>query len=170
MLRIAVIGNAGGGKTTLARRLGAARSLPHFSVDVMLWGDGRRYGLDGVFLDIHDAALAQDAWIIDGVGPWGAIEKRLERADTIVVIDLPLRLHYWWAFKRQVRKFLSGGKCAPGDWPGATCPFRLMRIIRRLHTQFRAQLLAKVDMLRGSKSVFHLRSPRDIDDFVARYA
>lgn len=170
MLRVVVIGNPGGGKSTLSRRLSTARSLPYFSVDTMQWADGRRYTDEEAFFDIHAAALARDAWIIDGVGPWRAIESRLDLADTIVVVDLPLGWHYWWVFKRQLRKFLAGGASAPGDWPARTCPLRLVRIIRQIHRDIRPRLMTKIETLPRSKSVFLLRSPRDIENFVRQHA
>jgi len=35
--RIAVIGNSGGGKSTLARKLAAKRGLPYAEIDALLW-------------------------------------------------------------------------------------------------------------------------------------
>ena len=40
MERIAVIGNAGGGKSTLARALATRRGLPYVEIDALLWRDG----------------------------------------------------------------------------------------------------------------------------------
>jgi hypothetical protein len=40
MPRIVVIGNAGGGKSTVARELATARGLPHVEIDRLLWQDG----------------------------------------------------------------------------------------------------------------------------------
>jgi adenylate kinase family enzyme len=40
MTRVAVIGNAGGGKSMLCRLLSDARKLPHFPVDIIQWRPG----------------------------------------------------------------------------------------------------------------------------------
>ncbi len=40
MTRVAIIGNAGGGKSTMARKLAAARGLPYFAVDKFQWRPG----------------------------------------------------------------------------------------------------------------------------------
>ena len=40
MSRIVVIGNAGGGKSTLARLLAQRRGLPHIEIDRLLWQEG----------------------------------------------------------------------------------------------------------------------------------
>ena len=37
MTRVAVIGNAGGGKSTLCRSLSESKQLPHFYVDLIQW-------------------------------------------------------------------------------------------------------------------------------------
>ncbi len=37
MRRVAVIGNAAGGKSTLARALASVQGLPHHEVDAILW-------------------------------------------------------------------------------------------------------------------------------------
>src|SRR2546430_15578157 len=101
MQRIAVIGNGGGGKSTLARELGRHLSLPVYEVDEVQWLSGwRRAPLDAVAQTLEGWA-ADDAWIIDGFGPWRGIDRRVGRADTIGYVDLPLRPHLWWAAKRQ---------------------------------------------------------------------
>jgi len=38
MSRIVIIGNAAGGKSTLARKLAIARKLRHIEIDRLLWG------------------------------------------------------------------------------------------------------------------------------------
>jgi len=87
--RIAVIGNGGGGKSTLARALGKTLDLPVHEVDEVQWLPGwRRAPLDEV-APILEGWAADDAWIIDGFGPWPVIDRRMGRADTIVYVDLP---------------------------------------------------------------------------------
>ena len=65
--RIAIIGNAGGGKTPLARQLGQATGLPVHHLDNLLWQPGWQRLPEAEFDREHDALIAQPAWVIDGV-------------------------------------------------------------------------------------------------------
>jgi hypothetical protein len=93
-----VIGNGAGGKTTLARALG----LPHHEVDAVVfrsdWSRAPRREVEATL----DGWLDEDDWVIDGLGPLDCVRRRLDRADTIVWIDLPLRTHLRRAIRRRV--------------------------------------------------------------------
>jgi adenylate kinase family enzyme len=69
MTRVAFIGNAGGGKSTLSRNLGRARDLPMYPIDQLQWRPGWMPVPPDDFARQHDALLAQERWIIDGWGP-----------------------------------------------------------------------------------------------------
>jgi len=73
MTRVAVIGNAGGGKSTLCARLGKALQLPVYPIDKIQWKPGWVAASREEFNRQHDELLALDRWIIDGWGPWDAI-------------------------------------------------------------------------------------------------
>lgn len=159
MRRIAVIGNGGGGKSTLARALGRHLGIPVHEVDEVQWLAGwRRAPLDEV-ARVLDAWAAKEAWIIDGFGPSPVIDRRMERADTIVYVDFPLRIHLWWAAKRQIvsllrRRAWAGQSAAPPT-------LLLFRTLRRVHAM-RSDLLELV-MKRGrSAKLVRLRSSREM--------
>ena len=163
MRRIAVIGNGGGGKSTLARALGQHLGLPVHEVDEVQWLPGwRRAPLDEV-AHILERWAAEDSWIIDGFGPWPVIDRRMARADTIVYVDLPFRTHLWWAAKRQVVSLARRRA-----WAGQSSPppsLLLLRTLRRVHAM-RSDLLEVVTKTgRGAKLV-HLRSPREMSDWL----
>src|SRR2546427_641422 len=102
----------------------------------------------------------RDSWIIDGFGPWPVIDRRMERADTIVYIDLPFRTHLWWAAKRQVASRLAGRA-----WAGQTAApptLRLFRTLRRLNA-LRPQIFEVVSRNDRSAKLVHLRSPAALD-------
>jgi adenylate kinase family enzyme len=157
--RIAVIGNGGGGKSTLARALGQHLGIPVHEVDDIQWLPGwRRAPLDEVAHTL-DAWAADDRWIIDGFGPWPVIDRRMTRADTIVYVDLPLRTHLWWAAKRQfvslVRRRAWAGQSAPPS------SLLLFHTLRRVHAM-RSDLLELVTKSGRDAKLVHLRSPRDV--------
>jgi adenylate kinase family enzyme len=103
MKRVAVFGNAGGGKSTLSRRLAEITGLPLYTLDIIQF-PGDRYRpkeKDGgkvspeEYTKIHTDILNQDRWIIDGYGSVASAWERFAAADTLVYIDLPLPTHYW---------------------------------------------------------------------------
>ena len=99
--RIAIIGNAGGGKSTLARKLGKALDLPVTHVDSVQYRSGWQRTETAECDRILDGAAQADRWVIDGFGSDASIEQRINLADTVVFVDFPLWRHYWWAGKRQ---------------------------------------------------------------------
>lgn len=101
MQKLAVLGNPGGGKSTLSRRWSAELGVPYFSVDAAIWRleTGKVPGEE--VERIHNHWLAQPGWIIDGWGDFNLITQRLEEADTVVLIEHPMWRHCWWAARRE---------------------------------------------------------------------
>lgn len=168
MQRVAVIGNAGGGKSRLSRRIAAARGLPYHAIDLLQYKSG--WDLRPEFEDAHAALIAGDAWVIDGVGTWPSLTARLARADTIVFVDLPFRVHLWWATKRQVRAILFGRPDAPAgarSWPMTIKLYRLMVWVNRdIRPRFEAAALHHA----GRARVVHLRSVAELNAFAGALA
>lgn len=67
-MRIAVIGNSGGGKSVLARRLASELQLPCVEVDALLWLPGWKLAPPAYFDQEHARAIAADRWVIEGLG------------------------------------------------------------------------------------------------------
>lgn len=101
MKRVAIIGNGAGGKTTLAHALSTRLRVPHHEVDAVVFRtDWTRAPISEV-ARVLNAWLDDDAWVIDGFGPLACVERRLDAADTVVWIDLPLRRHLTRALRRR---------------------------------------------------------------------
>jgi adenylate kinase family enzyme len=95
--RIAILGGAGAGKSTLARRLGEALGLPVIHLDRLAYGAGwERRGPDAMCADLR-AAIASGAWVVEGTyGEASAIT--LPAADLVLWLDQPVwrRLYRSW--------------------------------------------------------------------------
>ena len=166
MQRIAIIGNAGGGKSVLARDLGMRLDLPVYEVDQVQWRPGWVSTPLEEIAAVYQKWLAEPSWIIDGWGDWNALRERFDRADTIVMVDLPIWLHYWWASKRQVLSCL--GKS--GSWPPQGCSawpvtWRLFKLMWHIHRKMRPQLLELIEEYRDQTRVVHLQSRVEIRRF-----
>jgi adenylate kinase family enzyme len=168
MKRVAIFGNTGGGKSTLARRLADLTHLPLFPLDKIQYRDGGGVVPHAEYLAAHAELLRRERWIIDGYGCTTSAWERFARADTLIYIDLPLVTHYWWVTKRHFRGLFVG---APEGWPERPPMWRstidslqvVGRCNRHLTPKYR-QLVAEVG---GTKQVHHLRSPAEIGEFLA---
>ncbi len=102
MQRIAIIGNAGGGKSTLARIVAQRENLRHVEIDRLLWQEGWQLAPLTVYERQHAEIIDSDSWVIDGLGRQASIPNRLARATKIILIDMPLWMHFWLAAERQI--------------------------------------------------------------------
>ena len=154
-----MIGNGGGGKSTLCRTLGDRLGLPVHEVDpVQYRPDWTSVPADEVEL-VLDGWIAADAWIVDGFGPWPAIERRFDAADTIVWVDFPLLTHLRWTAKRQL-----GWRTTP-DGRERPPSRRMFSTIVRVHRAYRSRIEAAVTAPSRRDKLVHLRSPRELNRF-----
>lgn len=141
--KIAIIGNSGGGKTRLARRLGALHGLPVTHVDSIQFLPGLKIRPHVQSIEILDEVQTHDAWIIDGYGPLDILEERLALADKIIMIDFPFWRHAWWCAKRQVQNFWSPRAELPPGCPETSWAQtrRLFKALRNVHQKMRPEMI-----------------------------
>ena len=106
--RVVVTGLAGSGKSTFSLALAARTGLPVFHLDLHFWKPGWVAPSETEWREKQGGVLAGHAWIADGNYPQ-TLDLRLERADTVVFLDLP-----WWLCAG--RAFLRGFRM-PGELP-----------------------------------------------------
>lgn len=170
MTRIAVIGNAGGGKSTMCRKLSTALNIPLIPIDRIQWKPGWNPVPYDQVKTQHDLLIAQEKWIIDGWGTIDLIEARFKQADTIIFVDHPLYIHYWWALKRQFACIFTPRPDGPEGCPMLPMTFPLLKMIWKIHYHLRPQLLDLVNRYRSSKQVILIKSPKELHLFVSRYS
>jgi adenylate kinase family enzyme len=143
--RIAVIGNAGGGKSTLARALAARRGLPYVEVDSLLWQPGWQLTPADIYEAEHARLIAQPRWVIDGLGRLESLAPRLRRAGEIVFIDMPLWMHFWLAAERQIAWTRGEMAHPPAGASGMPPTEALFRIIFEVDRDWMPEIRRLVD-------------------------
>ena len=176
MRKVAVFGNTGGGKSTLARRLAELTGLTLYAIDKIKFPEGRYLPhKDGggeisneEYLKLHADLLNRDQWIIDGFESVALAWERFSVADTLVYIDLPVLTHYWWVTKRLIKGLFKNPEGWPDHsplWSSTLSAYRVVwRCHRRLTPRYR-QLVADASFC-NSKQVHHLKSPTEMKAFL----
>lgn len=165
MKRVAVFGNAGGGKSTLARELAAITRLPVIVLDELQYPGGVRAPHEE-YLRAHAELLATNEWIIDGYGCSRSIWERLDAADTLIHIDLPLAVHALGVTKRLVKGFFAAPEGWPENSPLISSSINSYKVLWPCHTRLTPRYRSYVAQAAQSKQVFHLRSRHDVKRFL----
>jgi adenylate kinase family enzyme len=169
MERIALTGASGNGKSTLAAELASRLALRYVEVDALNhepnWTEASPQELRARV----DAAIRDGRWVVDATYKRKLGDVLAERADTLIWLDLPLRVILWRLLRRTHRRIrdrveLWNGNVEPGwrdalqflIWPAVRAHFRNRRELPRWLGQPHLRHLR----------VVRLRSPEDVRRFV----
>jgi adenylate kinase family enzyme len=166
MKRVAVFGNTGGGKSTLAKRLSGLTRLPLYPLDLIQYRPGGGLVPDEEFLKAHAALLRKKEWVIDGYGSVASAWERFAVADTLVYIDLPVLTHYWWVTKRLIKGLFISPEGWPEDSPIWISTVNSYKVVWRCHRRLTPRYRQLVAEMAASKRVHHLKSPAEMKAFL----
>lgn len=167
--RILVTGLAGAGKSTFSKALAAGTGLPLIHLDLEFWKPDWVAPSDEEWADKQRAVLAGDAWIADG-NYHETLALRLERADTVVVLDTPWPLCAARAVGRGLRA--TGGKmpegCEDSAWRRLRDELPLaLRIWRKRRVE--PALEREIISRHGQHTLLHvLRSKHDTSELLSQ--
>jgi len=98
--KVSILGNSAAGKSTLSKILGEKLGLKVFTIDKIFWQPDWKMREHSSYRKLHDAWLLKESWLIDGIGYWEELEKRLNMSDFVIYYDAPVSLCKQRAEKR----------------------------------------------------------------------
>jgi adenylate kinase family enzyme len=150
--RVAVIGCGGAGKTAVARALATRHGLPLVQADPLVYPDGHTARPEAEWQPELNAHVERDAWVIDAM-KLSILEHRVQRADTVVFVDVPRR----WCFVGVAQR----------DGLRALRNREFMRWIWDFPRTARPRIYEMIERHRDDTHVVVLRGRRDVRRFLA---
>lgn len=169
--RIAIAGVTGSGKSTLAERLSCQLDLTYIEIDSLFHGPDWEPRRD--FVTDVEAVISGDSWVIEW--QYSAVRAQiLERADTLIWLDLPTPLTLYQLTRRTVRRRLGKVELWNGNYEGPLHGFftdsdHIMRWGIRTRNKLRHRVPA-VAAVYPSLRVVRLGSRRDVELWVSHVA
>jgi adenylate kinase family enzyme len=104
--RISIQGVSGSGKSTLGRALEQRMGIPHLETDALVHGPGWSETPDSQLRALVEPLVLSERWVIDSDYRRKLGTLVLQHADTVVWLDLPLRVclrRLWARTRRRIR-------------------------------------------------------------------
>jgi adenylate kinase family enzyme len=165
MQKVAVFGNAGGGKSTLSKRLSQITNLPLHILDKIQFQSGGTEVPQEEYKRIHQQIVTTDQWIIDGFGCLETLWLRLDEADTLIFVDLPLYVHFLLVTKRLITGYFKPPEGWPQNSPILKSSVSSYRVLGLCHKYLTPKYREYIQQNQNIKSVYHLRSTKEISQF-----
>ncbi|MEC8580503.1 MAG: AAA family ATPase [Pseudomonadota bacterium] len=164
MQRVMIIGGPGSGKSTLALALGKKLGLPVTHIDRFQFTAGW-LEVDPAKRDAHVCdVIASDSWIIDG-NYSSTLKDRMDRADTLIWLDVPLWQRLWRVARRTWIYYGQNRPELPEGCPERFSPAFIHYIVTSSKRQ-REKAADRYATMSRRAQAFHLRSSRDVKTFL----
>ena len=168
--RIAVVGTSGSGKTTVARELARRHGVTHVELDALFHGPNWAETPAEEFRRRVAAATDGDGWVVDGNYESKLGDLVLGRADTVVWLDLPLRVALARVTRRTVGRIRTGEELWSGNresWRGGFFGWESMFVWTiRSHLRNRRVRPGRFER-HPNLRIARLRSAREVESYLS---
>lgn len=159
MKKVIIIGSAGAGKSTFARKLRDKTNLPLYYLD-MIWHKPDRTNIsENEFDAILNNIVTKDRWIIDG-NYQRTLEMRLKKCDTVFLLDFPTEVCLSGAESR------IGKKREDLPWTETEFDSEFRQFIIDFSENQLPEIYRLLEKYRKNKNIVIFHSRKEADDYL----
>lgn len=161
-MKIAIIGNAGSGKSTLGLQLHKKLGLPLYHLDQYFWKPGWVEPERAEWQQIHNEVCDTPGnWIIEGASTRFFV-YRAQKADVIIFIDMPTWLCFYRIFKRCIvnfgKEYFASAKGCPERGPS----WKFLKFVWNFTTERKPTILTILEQYRSEKPVYIIKNKEEL--------
>lgn len=165
MEKVIIIGCGGGGKSTLARKLGEILNIKVYHLDAMYWKPGWEMTAKDEWKKLIQQVIEEDSWLMDG-NYGSTIDMRAQAADSIIFLDYSTTRCLYGIFRRRV---MYHGRTRPDMNEG--CPERLdwdfIKWVAKYKREKAPGIIARLEEFKlQGKEIYHFTNPRETEKFI----
>ena len=169
MNKVVVFGKPGSGKSTLSKKISTEIGIKLYPLDLIEYKKSGERVAAKEYSQNHADLIAADNWIIEGLGTLESFWLRIDAADTLIYVDLPYYVSYWWITKRLLKSFFV----KPEGWPegssvfkGTLAGWKYLRLSPKFWTP---ELFEEVERRGKDKDIYRITSVKEINGFVKQF-
>jgi adenylate kinase family enzyme len=167
-MKIAIIGCPGSGKSTLAARLHKILNIPLYHLDKYFW-QPEWVRLDrSQFAKIHRALCDKDSWIIEGMAV-RHIDYRIEKANVIIFLDIPLWTCLYRIFKRAIMCYGQMRSSNAEGCPEGLPDLEFLTYIWNFNRKKKPIIKALLEKYKDQKKIFEIRNVTELEELIKKF-
>ncbi len=168
--KIAIIGCAGSGKTTLALLLQEKFKLPLYHLDQYYWKPNWERSELAEFAQIHNELCERNAWIMEG-SYYKLFAQRARFANVIIFLDAPRYKCLWYVLKRAIIHFGKEIQGSPRGCKQHLLNYKFLEFLYWIWTfnaRYRAAIIRELEKFKNEKQVYILKSLKEENKILPR--
>lgn len=164
MKKIMILGSAGAGKSTLARRIGAIIGIDVYHLDRLFWQKNWIPITQEELYEKVESIVDKDSWIIDG-NYSKSMDIRFNNADMIILLDMPLWLCLWRVIIRRI-KYSNKQRPDMGKECKEKIDWEFIKWIINYHKNKKQKLYRKLYQLSDKKEIYIIKNKKDKEELI----
>ena len=167
-MKIAIIGNAGSGKSALGFKLHKMLDLPIFHLDQYFWKPNWKEPNYVEFEKAHNQLCDQKEWIIEGMNT-RILEYRITTADIVIFLDFPRYLCLFRVFKRVITNFGKVNFSSAEGCPERLPDFKFLKFIWHFKNKQKLRIETLIRKYEKKKKFFIIKNKADLNKLIKKF-